>query len=333
MAENSNPSSESTQVVETSESTTSSEEPARPRPKRRRDLGNIKRDIIPGGTSPASSNLITPPRRTSTVPIKGSPVMDGQTEDIFVPTASQTHLKVRQRSISEQIKEYSLGAVGSAVYTAVSSNADENTENGVGAGLQKALLNQITESMADTPDIMSPQFREIVREIVQGALQAAKNSDIRIQDVIKFVVTGIMAVAPHDEDPKMMCETLKIVASEVIYGKLSVGYSMKLASYALGGALFMLSIYFKNYQKKVEYTRQLDQKLKYACNDGIWEATGEITQFSEEHARANTDRFVAGRIEEEKEFQRNLVRSIFLAPIKKIERIPFVRNLMIKFKK
>ena len=228
---------------------------------------------------------------------------------------------------------YSLGAVGAAVFTAVAANADPAGENGMGPNMQKTLLNQSIEAMADAPDILSTQFREIVRELIQGTLQASKENDIQIQGVIKMLVTSLMAVSPHDDDPKMMAEALKVIASEIMYGKLNMGYSMKLASYSLGAALFMLSIYYKNYQKRIEFTKQLEQKLKYACNDGIWEATGEITGYSEEHARENTDRFVSGRIEEEKDFQRNMFRGILLVPLKKMESIPFVRKLMSRFQK
>lgn len=275
---------------------------------------------------------ILPPQRRSTVPIMGSVVMDGQTQDMFMPSSAEQKFSTRERSIIEQIKEYGLGALGSSVFTAVGANADPNAEFGIGANLQKILLNQIVEAMSDTPDILSPEYRKILREIIQGTLQAAKANDIRIQEAIKMVVTGIMAISPHDDDPKIMAEAMKIIASEVIYGKLNIGYSMKLAAYALGGSLFMLSIYFKNYQRRLEYTKQLDQKLKYACNDGIWEGTGEITGYSETHARANTDRFVTGRIEEEKNFQKNLVKGIFLMPIKKLENISFIQKMLLKAK-
>jgi hypothetical protein len=273
-------------------------------------------------------------RRTSLGALKGSPVMEGQTQDMFQPSSiSQTTAKAQERSIREQISMYSLGAVGAAVFTAVAANADPNGENGMGANMQKVLLNQTIEAMAEAPDILSPQYREIVREIVQGTMQAAKENDIQTQGAIKMLVTSLMAVSPHDDDPKMMSEALKVVSSEIMYGKLNVGYSMKLAAYALGGALFMLSIYYKNYQKRIEFTKQLEQKLKYACNDGIWEATGEISNYSEEHARANTDRFVSGRIEEEKDFQKNMFKGIFLLPLKKLENIPFVRSILSKFQK
>lgn len=267
--------------------------------------------------------------------IKGSEVLDGQSSDMFQPSASSNQLqtKTHERSIRETISMYSLGAVGAAVFTAVAANADPNGENGMGGNMQKTLLNQSIEAMADAPDILSNAYREIVREIVQGTLQAAKENDIQTQGAIKMLVTSLMAVSPHDDDPKMMAEALKVIASEILYGKLNVGYSMKLASYSLGGALFMLSIYYKNYQKRIEFTKQLEQKLKYACNDGIWEATGEVTGYSEEHARANTDRFVAGRIEEEKDFQRNMFKGILLVPLKKLENVPFVRKLMSRFQK
>jgi hypothetical protein len=274
-------------------------------------------------------------RRVNLGSLKGATVLDGQSQDLFQPSLStqSTAAKTQERSIREQISMYSLGAVGAAVFTAVAANADPNGENGMGPNMQKVLLNQSIEAMAEAPDILSVQYREIVREIVQGTLQAAKENDIQTQGAIKMLVTSLMAVSPHDDDPKMMCEALKVISSEILYGKLNMGYSMKLAAYALGAALFMLSIYYKNYQKRIEYTKQLEQKLKYACNDGIWEATGEVTGFSEEHARANTDRFVAGRIEEEKEFQRNMFKGIILMPLKKMENVPFIRKLLSKFQK
>lgn len=271
--------------------------------------------------------------RRATAVIKGSAILEGLSQDMFVPAGSEIVSQVKDKTITEQIKEFSLGAIGSAVFNTISANADPDAENGVGPNMQKALLNQMVEAMADTPDILSPEFRNISREVVQGTMQAAKENEVRLQEAIKMVVTGLMAISPHDDDPKIMCETLKIIASEIVYGKVNMGYSMKLASHSLGASLFMLSIYFKNYQSKIEYSKQLDQKLKYACNDGIWEATGEITGYSETHAKANTDRFVAGRIEEEKNFQRNLVRGMVLMPLKKLENIGFVRSLMTRFKK
>lgn len=288
-----------------------------------------------GGVSSLSAPSASDGRRVNLGTMKGATVLDGQSQDLFQPSTStqSTAAKAQERSIREQISMYSLGAVGAAVFTAVAANADPNGDNGMGANMQKVLLNQSIEAMAEAPDILSVQYREIVREIVQGTLQAAKENDIQTQAAIKMLVTSLMAVSPHDDDPKMMCEALKVISSEILYGKLNVGYSMKLAAYALGGALFMLSIYYKNYQKRVDYTKQLEQKLKYACNDGIWEATGEVTGFSEEHARSNTDRFVAGRIEEEKEFQRNMFKGILLLPLKKMENVPIVRKLLSRFQK
>lgn len=289
--------------------------------------------VAGGGGVPAVQSSGMDGRRVNLGILKGAPVLEGQTQDMFQPSSStQASAKAAQeRSVRETISMYSLGAVGAAVFTAVAANADPNGENGMGPNMQKILLNQSIEAMADAPDILSAQYREIVREIIQGTMQAAKENDIQTQGAIKMLVTSLMAVSPHDDDPKMMAEALKVVSSEIIYCKLNVGYSMKLASYALGGALFMLSIYYKNYQKRIEFSKQLEQKLKYAVNDGIWEATGEVTGYSEEHARSNTDRFVAGRIEEEKDFQRNMFKGILLVPLKKLEGVPFIRKLMSRF--
>ena len=113
--------------------------------------------------------------------LKGAKVLDGQSQDLFQPSTStqSTAAKAQERSVREQISLYTLGAVGAAVFTAVAANADPNGENGMGQNMQKVLLNQSIEAMAEAPDILSMQYREIVREIVQGTLQAAKENDIQ----------------------------------------------------------------------------------------------------------------------------------------------------------
>lgn len=261
-----------------------------------------------------------------TAPIRGSEVLGGQSQDMFVPAGSE--VQVRQRTTLEVVREYSLGAIGSAIFTTVTTNVDAREETKIGANMQKALLDQISDAMADTPDILQEEFRHIVREVVQGALQAAHQNEVRLQDMIKMIVSAVMAISPHDDDPKIMAEVAKIIAGEIIWGKVNIGYSMKLGSYALGGALFMLSVYYKNFQKRLNFNKDVEQKLKVAMNEGIWEATGEITGYSESHARANTQRFVQGRIEEEKAFQRNLVRGILMMPLRKLQGMGFVNRLM-----
>jgi hypothetical protein len=261
------------------------------------------------------------PKARITAPIKGAEVLGGQTSDMFMPSASEMQQHVHEKTLVEQMREYNMGAVGAAMYTAVSANGDKTVETGVGANLQKVVLSQITEALAETPDVMTSEYRSIVREITQGALRAAVDKEIKVHEVIKMLFVGLMAISPHAEDPKIMTECAKTIAAEVMFGKINIGYTMKAAAYALGGGLFMLSVYFKNYQSKLEFSKDLDQKIKYAINEGIWEATGEITGYSESHARANTDRFVAGRVDEEKEFQAQLVQGIVLNPLRKLDKM------------
>lgn len=268
------------------------------------------------------------PQARITAPIRGAEVLGGQTSDMFMPSLAEMRSHIQEKTLVEQMREYNMGAVGAAMYTAVGNNADKTVETGVGANLQKVILAQIAEALADTPDVMSEDYRQIVRDLVQGALRAATDREIKIHEVIKMVFVGLMAISPHAEDAKIMAECAKIIAAEVMLGKINIGYTMKAASYALGGGLFMLSVYFKNYQSKLEYSKDLDQKIKYAINEGIWEATGEITGFSESHARANTDRFVAGRVDEEKEFQATLVQGVVLKPLRKLDRMGFLPKFL-----
>ncbi|MBC7544672.1 MAG: hypothetical protein H7338_18270 [Candidatus Sericytochromatia bacterium] len=268
------------------------------------------------------------PKSRITAPIKGADVLGGQTSDMFMPSAAEMQVHVNEKTLVEQMREYNMGAAGAAMYTAVSANADKTVETGVGANLQKVVLSQIAESLAETPDVMSAEYRQVVRELVQGALRAAQDKEIKVHEVIKMVFVGLMAISPHAEDTKIMTECAKVISAEILLGKINIGYTMKAASYALGGALFMLSVYFKNYQSKLDFSKDLDQKIKYAINEGIWEATGEITGFSESHARANTDRFVSGRVDEEKDFQATLVQGIVLNPLRKLEKMGFLPKFL-----
>src|SRR5688572_4771537 len=60
--------------------------------------------------------------RRATAVIKGASVLDGYSQDMFVPAGSEVVSHVRDKSTLEQIKEYSLGAIGSAVFNTVAAN-------------------------------------------------------------------------------------------------------------------------------------------------------------------------------------------------------------------
>src|SRR5690606_26258336 len=105
------------------------------------------------------------------------------------------------------------------------------------------------------------------------------------------------------------------------------------ASYNLGAAYFTLSQYFQNFQTELEYNQEFKQKIVRAFSDAIWIATGEITNYSQHQAKANSDHFIAGKNNEEKEFQNSMIKNTLLSPLKKVENNNFVKGIMSKFGK
>ncbi len=250
--------------------------------------------------------------------IEGAKVSESQTQDMFVASGTTSIGSVRNKTVIDNLKEYDLGQVGSAIYNTVTANVDRKEKNGISISMQKNLYAQIVNGMENINDVLTPEYKSLVREIVQGSLKAAQESNLSQKDLVKMLVTGLMAMSPHDDDARIMAETIKSIVSEVIYGKINIGYNMKSASYSLGAALFTLSIYLKNYQSEIEFTKDLEHKLNTAFSEAIWKATGEVSNFSQVYAKANIEQFMTGRLEEEKSYQKNLVKGMILSPLKKV---------------
>lgn len=276
-----------------------------------------------------------------------SQVMEGQTADIFSASSiTDRNYKIqkidRHRStLRQQIEDYKLGATAEGFYNIIKDNIDSDKENGVGENLQSEFLNKVVECMIKVRSVNLPEYRHLVRGIVQGTLQAALKEGLRIQEAVKMVATGIFAVSPHKNKLEDMEKAIHIIAAEIILGQINIGYSMRLVSYALGGAMFMIYQYYKHYPPDdFTFDESVEQSLKYACNDGIWEGTLEVTGYSETHARDNTHRFVEGYIQEEKLLRDGIIKSMFMLPLEPIKKlgeqlrsIPIIKGIRTFFTK
>lgn len=251
--------------------------------------------------------------------IEGAKVSESQTQDMFVSSSHSANIaNGRNKTTVEQLKEYSLGTVGNAVYETVIANTDQKEKNGIGQNMQKNIFTEILKGLATVEDVLTPGYKKLVREVVQGAMRAAQENNVGLKDMAKMIVSGLMAMSPHDDDPKIMAETVKTIVSEIIYGKINIGYNMKSASYYLGAALYTLTLYYKNYQSDVNFSRDLEQKLSTAFSESIWKSTGEISNYSQVYAKTNIEQFMAGRVDEEKAYQKNAMKGMLLSPIKKV---------------
>ncbi len=253
--------------------------------------------------------------------LEGAKVGESQTQDMFV-SSSVTNDRLsgikNNKSVIEEMKEYDLGEIGCNIYDVVYANANEKEKNGIGQNMQKHLFGEIMKSLVDVDDVLTKKYRKVVREIVQGAMQAGIDAHIELKDIVKMLVSGLMAMSPHDDNPSIMAKAVQDITSEVMYGKINIGYNMKAASGYLGASLHTLQTYYKNYQKEVEYTKELEHRLSIAFSETIWTATGEISNFSQSYAKANMEQFMAGKLEEEKIYSKNYVKEMVFSPLKRV---------------
>lgn len=252
--------------------------------------------------------------------IEGAMVGESKTQDMFVSSAfSQQRITGKvNKSVIEQIKEYSGNDVYDSIYNIVSANYNHKEKNGIGPNMQRELFGEMLSYMSDIDDVLTPEYKRFVRNVIQGAMTAGLETKLDMKDLTKMLVSGFMAMSPHDDDPYIMTEVIKNIVNEILYGKINIGYNMKSASYWLGAASYTLVIYYKNYQNDIEFNRDLEQKLNIAFSENIWNATGEISNFSQATAKANVEQFMAGRLEEEKIHNKNYVKDMVFSPLKKV---------------
>lgn len=268
--------------------------------------------------------------------IEGAHVGESRTQDMFIPSKVDAARMSgaggvdRTRSVIEQMKEFQMGDNSLAIYHTVSANVEGKEESGVGASMQKALFTDFVKLTTEVDDIYSKKYKIMVRDIVQGSLKAAKRLDLGLKEVTKIIMTGLMHVSPHGDDPDTMADLIGIIASEMLYAKVNIGIGMKLTSNNLGAAAFTLIKYFES-QPDFQFNKQLKNYFTEAFSNAIWDATGQLTNFSQTQANANIEQFISGRVNEEREFQGKYIKSTLLSPLKKVEDNKFVRGIMDKF--
>lgn len=260
------------------------------------------------------------PKKPLTV-IEGARVGESQSQDMFVSSSFSEQrisgMKV-QKTIIEQLKEYYLNDVGLNFYDIVYANYNHKEKNGIGPNMQKEVFSAIVENVTKTDDVLSPKYKKLVRDIIQGSMRAGNDSNFEMKDLAKILISGLMATSPHGDDPEIMAETVKIIVSEIMYGKINIGYNMRDAATYIGASAYTLSTYYKEYQKDIVFDKAMENKIHEAFASAIWSATGEISNFSTAYAKSNIEHFMNARIKEEESHQKSLVKNMILYPFKKV---------------
>lgn len=251
--------------------------------------------------------------------LEGARVAESNTQDIFVSSAFSAE-KVsgsKRKTVIEELKEYTMNDLSISFFNIVRANINTKEKNGIGAGMQREVFSEIMNNIQENEDVLDNNYRLFVRDVVQGSMKAAYQGEVALKDVAKIIITGLMAMSPHDDNPNIMAETLKTIVSEIMYGKVNIGYNMRDAAFALGSASYTLGLYYKEYQTDIKFDQNLENKLNAAFNESVWTSTGAISNYSQAYAKSNIERFMAGRTEEEKLHQKVMVKEMLLSPFKK----------------
>ncbi|MFN8670703.1 MAG: hypothetical protein U0457_01305 [Candidatus Sericytochromatia bacterium] len=251
--------------------------------------------------------------------LEGSKV--GSSQDMFVSSSySQqkiSNMKV-QKTITEQIKEFYLTDDGLFFYDTVYANYNHKEKNGIGQNMQKDIFAGLIEYVGKTDDVLSPQYKKLLRQIIQGSMKAGYDTHLEMKDLAKILISGLMATSPHDDNPEIMAQTIKMITSEIMFGKLNIGYNMRDAASYIGAASYTLALYYKEYQNDIKFNKELEKFFHEAFAEAIWSSTGEMTAFSTAYAKTNIEHFMNARNKEEEAVQKSLMKNMLLSPFKKV---------------
>jgi hypothetical protein len=232
----------------------------------------------------------------------------------------------------EELKDYKLSVVGYSVYaTLMERNAATGVERDEPLTDAAAALDAIEETPEERQQRASalvwtqalgdatvlalaemhegfgqPEYRRLLRDIIQGAMSAAKELKFPLREAAKLVFGFLMTVCPHEDRVSAVRYLAKTLAYEIMLCKLSLGMAMKMTAYALGEAVFRLAI-SDVVQGRTDGPFSNPHHLLDAVGEGVWDATELIVPGSLVHLRDNGLYVVRGFSDSETRLRSGLV--------------------------
>jgi len=252
--------------------------------------------------------------------LKGAVVSESGTQDMFI-SSGKTHQKVsaiEKKPIIQEIMEYEMSNFAWNIFDTISNHVNPKSPNGLNSSVQKDYLTVLINGLDKVEDINHESYRKYVRDVVIGTMKAAFEHTLDFKDCTKMIVSTLMNISPHDDDPKFMSDTLNIIVSELIYSKVRIGYTLRDISYNIGAAIFTLFTYYRNYQKEIDFNKELEHKFNRAVGEALWQSISKVSKNPQLAAKTNVDAFIQGRNEEESLYTKNLYKEIATTSIKKV---------------
>ncbi|GIW21017.1 MAG: hypothetical protein KatS3mg068_0024 [Candidatus Sericytochromatia bacterium] len=263
-----------------------------------------------------------PNRKNVVIPemLKGAVVSESGTQDMFISSRkSQQRVSViEKKPIIQEIMEYEMTNFAWMIFDTISNHVNHKSPNGLNDTVQKDYLSVLINGINKVEDVNHDSYRKYVRDVIMGTMKAALEHTLDFKDCTKMIISTLMNISPHDDDPKFMSDALNVIVSELIYSKAKIGYTLRDISYNIGAAIFTLFTYYRNYQNEIEFSKELEHKLNRAVGEALWQSISKISKNPQLAVKTNVDAFIQGRNEEENLYTKNLYKEIATTSIKKV---------------
>lgn len=237
------------------------------------------------------------------------------TQDVFLPTVEST-VEVNLLPLREQIEHFRLDVAGLDLYDEVVAWVVDHPKVSIPDSEMTHTLYQRAAQYLGNPDlgltVIDPEFQVIIRDMVQGIMKGGQEYKLRVHELVKIAVMTLLLLSPI-ESIEDLREASRIIAQEIILGKVNIGYTMKVASFGLGKTVVLMAIHSKLNRGAQSIFSQADAPaaIQEGLHEGLWQTTKEISHGSLKHCKANAAMFRQGMEVERRTLPINLLLGFF----------------------
>jgi len=252
----------------------------------------------------------------------GTTPLESNTQDVFVPTVEST-VEVNLLPLREQIEHFRLDVSGLDLYDEVVAWVVDHPKVSVPDSDLTHTLYQRAGQYLGNPDlgltVIDPEYQVLIRDMVQGIMKGGNEYKLRVDELVKITVMTLLLLSPI-ESIEDLRESARIVAQEIILGKINLSYTMKIASFGLGKTVVLMAIHSRLNRGGNSLFSQADAPaaIQEGLHEGLWQTTKDISHGSLKHCKANAAMFRQGMEFERRTLPMNLLLGFFARMIKSV---------------
>lgn len=241
----------------------------------------------------------------------GTTPLESVTADVFIPTVEST-VEVNLLPLREQIEHFRLDVAGLDLYDEVVAWVVDHPKVSIPDSDLTHTLYQRAAQYLGNPDlgltVIDPEYQVLIRDMVQGILKGGQEYKLRVDELVKITVMTLLLLSPI-ESIEDLREASRIIAQEIILGKVNLGFTMKISSFGLGKTVVLMAIHSKLNKGAESIFSQPDgpAAIQEGLHEGLWQTTKDVTHGSVKHCKANAAMFRQGMEVERRTLPLNLM--------------------------